>query len=187
MTLLEEPVNRTPMNSLRDLLPNDLLDRMREELGREEMLRLAWPLIVGSELGSSTQLRSIRQNTLLVAVPDRTWKKTLSSMEKMMLEAVHRFCGEEIARTIEFVEEPRMVTPRANTPQKRTVAPRPLAPPDLPDDCHLEAIADPELREMFRRSAQKYFAWQAPFLTAPRSAPSKPEGKSGTGQEDSAR
>ena len=108
-----------------------------------------------------------------------------------MLEAVHRFCGEEIARTIEFVEEPRMAAPRPNTPRKRAASPRPPAPPDLPDDLpdegHLEAIADPELREMFRRSAQKYFAWQAPFLTAPRSAPATPEGKSGTGQEDSAR
>ena len=164
MTLLEEPVNRTPMNSLRELLPNDLLDRMREELGREEMLRLVWPLIVGWELGSSTQLRSVRQNTLLVAVPDRTWKKTLSAMEKMMLEAVHRFCGEEVARTIEFVEEPRMAAPRPNTPRRRTATPRPLAPPalpgDLPDEGPLAAIADPELREMFRRSAQKYFAWQ---------------------------
>ena len=158
MTVLEEPVNAGPMKSLRDSLPDDFLTQMQKELGREEALRLLWPVIVGSKLGSSTQLRSVRQNTLRVAVPDRNWKKTLRSMEKMILEAVHRFCGEEIAQAVEIVEEPRMANPQHHTPLKRKTTRRPLSPADLPDDCHLEAITDLELREMFRRSAQKYFS-----------------------------
>ncbi|MGH9786607.1 MAG: DciA family protein [Terriglobia bacterium] len=138
------------MRSLRDSLPEDFLGRMQQELGREEMLRLVWPMIVGSTMGGSTQLLGIRQNTLRVAVPDQTWKKTLRSMENMILEAVHRVCGDEVGRSIEFVESPRPVPPLP----KEKAAPRPLPPADLP----LDAIADPQLRQTFDRSARKYFA-----------------------------
>jgi predicted nucleic acid-binding Zn ribbon protein len=138
------------MNSLRDSLPKDFLGRMQKELGREEMLRLLWPMIVGSKMGGSTQLHGIRQNTLRVGVPDRTWKITLRSMENMILERVHRFCGEDVGRAIEFVESPRLVPPS----QKKSPAPRPLPPSDLP----LDAIADPDLRQSFDLSARKYFA-----------------------------
>lgn len=171
------------MQSLRDSLPNDFLSQMQSELGREETLRLLWPAIVGSKLGSNTALRSVRQKTLWIAVPDRTWKKTLRSLETMILEAVCRFCGEEIAQAIEWVEEPGKMSPPHDLPPKRKTTRIPLAPADLP----LEAIPDPELREMFRLSAQKYFTRQTPFLAATRPAPSKPEGKPGTGQEIPAR
>lgn len=137
------------MNSFRDLLPQTFLVQMQKELGRDEALRLLWPLIVGSKLGGSTEFRGIRQNTLRVAVPDRTWKITLRSMENMILQAVHRFCGEEVGRAIEFVENPSP----ANSPPKKKVSARPLPPADLP----LDAIADPGLRQIFDRSARKYF------------------------------
>jgi hypothetical protein len=137
------------MNSLRDSLPRDFLDRMQQELGRWEMLRLVWPMIVGSKLAGSAQFLGIRQNTLRVAVPDRTWKNTLRSMENLILEAVHRFCGDDVARTVEFVESPRALPPAPNKKQ----AVRPLPPSDLP----LDAIADPELRQIFDLSARKYF------------------------------
>ena len=149
MTGFEQAVNYL-MRSLRDSLPEEFLAQMQKELGREETLRLVWPVIVGSKLGCSTQFLGIRQNTLRVAVPDRTWKNTLRSMENMILEAVHRFCGEDVGRAIEFVESPRPVPP---SPKKKAV-PRPLPPSDLP----LDAIADPELRQSFDLSARKYFA-----------------------------
>ena len=138
------------MKSLRDSLPEDFLGQMQKELGREETLRLLWPVIVGSKLGGSTEFQGIRQNTLRVAVPDQTWKRTLRSMENMILEAVHRFCGEDVGRAIEFVERPRPVAP---SPKKKST-PRPLPPTPFP----LDTIADPELRQMFALSARKYFA-----------------------------
>ena len=137
------------MYPARDSLPVDLLAQMQQELGREETLRLLWPMIVGSKLGCSTQFQGIRQNTLRVAVPDQTWKKTLRSMEQLILAAVHRYCGEEVGRAIEFVES---AFPAALPLPKRVPAP-PLPPADLP----LDAIADPDLRQMFDRSARKYF------------------------------
>jgi predicted nucleic acid-binding Zn ribbon protein len=147
---VNDPDGAVPMNSLRDSLPKDFLGRMQKELGREEMLRLVWPMIVGSKLGGSAQFHGIRRNTLRVGVPDQTWKNTLRSMENMILERVHRFCGEDVGRAIEFVESPRPVPPS----QKKSPAARPLPPVDLP----LDAIADPQLRQMFDLSARKYFA-----------------------------
>jgi len=73
----------------------------------------------------------------------------LRSMENLILEAVHRFCGDDVGRAIEFVESPRALPP---APNKKPAA-RPLPPPDLP----LDAIADPELRRIFDLSARKYF------------------------------
>ena len=154
MTAFEHAVNdgrqARSMNSLRDSLPKDFLGRMQKELGREETLRLVWPMIVGSQLGYSTQFLDIRQNTLRVAVPDQTWKRTLRGMENMILEAVHRVCGDEVGRSVEFVESPQPVPP---SPREKA-APSPLPPADLP----LDAIADPQLRQMFDRYARKYFA-----------------------------
>ena len=147
------------MKSLRDSLPEDFLGQMQKELGREETLRLLWPVIVGSNLGGSTEFQGIRQNTLRVAVPDQTWKRTLRSMENMILEAVHRFCGEDVGRAIEFVETKRprdggaVSRPAISSPKKGTT-PRPLPPTHFP----LDTIADPELRQMFALSARKYFA-----------------------------
>lgn len=144
------------MKSLRDSLPEDFLAQMQKELGREETLRLLWPVIVGSKLGGSAEFQGIRQNTLRVGVPDQTWKRTLRSMENMILEAVHRFCGEDVGRAIEFVETKRPIDvvsrPAIPSPKKRAM-PRPLPPADFP----LDAIGDPELRQMFDLSARKYF------------------------------
>ena len=73
----------------------------------------------------------------------------------MILEAVHGFCGEEIAQAVEFVEEPRMANPQPNTPPKRTAIRRPLPLSDLP----LDAVADSELREQ-----RTHFNFAFPWL-----------------------
>ena len=73
---------------------------MEKELGREESLRLLWPVIVGSKLGSNTRFQALRHRVLVIAVPDRTWKNNLEPLEKMILDAVCRFCGGEAARMV---------------------------------------------------------------------------------------
>ena len=150
MTLFEQTVNSSPMQSLRDSLPEGFLAQMQKELGPEETLRLLWPLVVGANLGASTRLRGIRRNTLRVSVPDQAWKRTLGSMEQIILDAVHRMCGKEVGRAIEFVEDPSLANP---SPRKQEFAIQ-GSPVELP----LDEIPDPELRRTFRQSAQKYFA-----------------------------
>lgn len=167
MTLFEQTVNHThavmpmqakPMKSLRDALPEGLLTQMQQELGQEETLRLLWPMVVGAKLGANTRLLSIRQNRLRIAVPDQTWRRTLLSLEQAVLEAVHRVCGEEVGRAIDLVEDPNLAAPRGIKDRAgKEKSSLPLPAVNLPDFA-LGEIRDAELRRMFHRSAQKYFA-----------------------------
>ena len=129
---------------------------MEKELGREESLRLLWPVIVGSKLGSNTRFQALRHRVLVIAVPDRTWKNNLEPLEKMILDAVCRFCGEEAARMVEFVEDRRLENARPVPRAKRLQPAEVTVSLDFP----LEAIRDPELRESFARSARKYLGRQ---------------------------
>jgi hypothetical protein len=155
------------MKSFREALPDGLLAQMQQELGQEETLRLLWPMVVGAELAANTRLLSIRQNRLRIAVPDQTWRRTLSAMERAILDAVHRVCGEEVGRAVDLVEDAHLTGPsggnggRAKNAKgsdraeagKSAVALRAEDLPNLP----LQEIHDTELQQMFRQSAQKYF------------------------------
>ena len=145
------------MKSFRECLPVDFLRRMERELGREESLRLLWPVVVGQPLAGNTQLKSVRGGMLIVSVPDRTWRGSLGSMEKMILAAVNRFWGEEVCRSIEFREDPRLPVPLQEPRPGRPRTPRELLPADLPA---AKAITDDELRERILESIRKYFSWQ---------------------------
>lgn len=145
------------MNSFRDSLPGEVGERMRRELGWEESLRLLWPVLVGWRLGCNTRLLSARQATLRVAVPDQVWSKTLSSLQRMILDSVNRFWGEQTWAAIEFVEDPLLWSPprRPSRPENSVPLP-PLTVADLP----AAGVLGEELRQVFLESAQKYFAWQ---------------------------
>lgn len=140
------------MTPFRKALPGDLLAQMQQKLGREETLRLLWPMVVGTELGARTRLVSFRQNRLRIAVPDATWKRTLWSLEHTVLEAVGQVLGEDAGRSIELVEDPALSSPRQAKEKPATIHPANL--PDLP----LDGIRDAEIVRMFQQSAQKYFA-----------------------------
>jgi hypothetical protein len=137
--------------------------QMQKQLGREEMLRLLWPVVVGPALGASTRLVSVRGSRLRIAVPDQNWKRELSALERTVLDAVHRACGEEFARSVDLVED---ATLAARQPaedaaklraQRGPVTSAPASGAGLP----LDDIADEGLREMFRQSVEKYFRHQS--------------------------
>src|SRR3990172_5241453 len=112
------------MQSLRHCLPREFLKRLEGELGREEALRLLWPAVVGSQLAANTRLKAFRGGVLRIAVPDRTWRGSLASMEKLILEAVHRFFGDDIGQAIELFEDPQMAGPVPKLPRQRGPAMR---------------------------------------------------------------
>jgi len=81
------------MELVRELLPENLWKAMVRQLGREEVLRLLWPALVGSRLASQTRLRQLRGATLLVSVPDPQWTRSLQPLEKMILDAKPKTIG----------------------------------------------------------------------------------------------
>ncbi|MBI1955260.1 MAG: DUF721 domain-containing protein, partial [Acidobacteria bacterium] len=145
------------MQPVRDFLPANLWEQMQAELGPEETLRLLWPLAVGARLAANTRLRAVRGKTLLVAVPDRTWKESLRPLEKLILETVNRFWKKPAWEAIEFRESPRSFpSPPAKAPPPRVAKARHTPT----EQFAVDMIADTELRKRFLESARKYFARQ---------------------------
>ena len=144
------------MELVRELLPENLWKAMVRQLGREEVLRLLWPALVGPRLASQTRLRQLRGATLLVSVPDPQWTRSLQPLEKMILDAVNRFPGSWRATAIEFVTEPRQFA-AAPSPAARRIRHRAGSPSE---NLAAGQIGDERLREAFNESEQKYFARQ---------------------------
>ncbi len=141
-------------------MPVEVWEQMRRELGWEESLRLLWPVLVGERVGCNTRLVSARQATLRVAVPDKVWGKTLGSLQRLILDSVNRFWGEQIWAAIEFVEEPNLPhllhSPRSQSRPERSVPLPRFTVADFPE----AEVLDEDLRQAFLASARKYFSWQ---------------------------
>lgn len=154
------------MQRLRESLAAGMVERIEKELGREAMLRLLWPHLVGSQLAANTELQAVQGATLVVGVPDRGWLQTLGSLQQQILEAVNRL-GSGRYDSIELVEQPRMAAPRpavrTASRRRQSAAAAEIAPIDA------SVIPDQGLREVFASSARKYFAAQPARLgTQPR-------------------
>ena len=146
------------MKSFRESLPANFLKNIEREIGREESLRLLWPVVVGRQLADNTRLKGVRGGRLILAVPDRSWRASLESLENMILDAVNSFWGEPVCNSIEFFEDPRMAPPPPQAHRRMRPQPARLPPPvDLPA---AETIADDSLRKLILQSASKYFARQ---------------------------
>lgn len=146
------------MEALRESLTAGVLKQIEQELGRETMLRLLWPHLVGAQLAANTELKAIRGATLVIGVPDRTWLSSLGSLKTMILDAVNRL-GSETYDAVELIEQPRLAALRQGikpAPGSRRQAP--VAAADVRFDA--SAIADESLRKIFAESARKYLAMQ---------------------------
>ena len=145
------------MQAVRDFLPERLRRNMEKALGKQETLRLMWPNIVGGRLASSVQLTQVRGGTLIVSVPDRVWQGSLQELEHLILDAVNRSGHNIHCNAVRFtVAAPSAAmaageNQAAATPHARAGA---GSIPTLPEP----ATGDSSTREIFARSAAKYFA-----------------------------
>ena len=154
------------MQQFRELLPQNLWQtlwkEMNRKLGQEEMLRLLWPALVGPNLAAQTYLKQLRGKTLVVAIPHRDWRSPLESLEPAILEALQRFLGRSAATSptsVELVVDESLDEPKATRKSaarssfpKTSRPPGEVLTPEEPGE-----IADESLRQVFLRSAQKYF------------------------------
>ena len=118
------------------------------------LLRTAWPRAVGLDLARRTELLAIEGRTLRVKVPDARWRKVLHRMQPELLARLRDLAGDLAPRRIGFSEGPVAQAP-LEAPAAHADAP-PLAP--LPESVATQAraIADPETRARFERSAALY-------------------------------
>jgi hypothetical protein len=119
----------------------------------EEIVRAAWEFLAGGPLARRTRVRRIYQDRLLIDVPSSTWRYHLRRYEAEIAERVNRLLGEPVVKSVEWHVNPELaVVPAAAGP-----APARKPPARETDAAVVEAaqkIADPELRELFLKTAR---------------------------------
>lgn len=121
------------------------------------LVRAAWPLAVGPELARRTQVLAIEASTLRVRVPDAGWRKVLHRMQRDILARLRDVAGPRLApQRLGFTEGP--VPEAARAPAIPAVPP--LPDPEVPAAVATgaEAIADPEVRDRFLKTAARSLA-----------------------------
>ena len=169
------------MKRLDDLLPDLLRKQPQKQLPAGEIVREAWGHIAGRQIAGRSQVFRLYNDTLIVHVPDQTWRRQLHRFEAVLVARVNHFLGSALVRSVDFRVDPTMpaaVPRRAAASQTARAAAPPrqgelFAPGngELPPrkgplrelgpavEAELEqaatAIADPELRDLFLRASRK--------------------------------
>jgi hypothetical protein len=128
----------------------DLSNRL-EEYG-------VWPIwndTVGTTIARNAQPEKIRNGTLFVKVSTPVWMQQLQYMKEMIAEKLNQRLAAEVVKNIFFVVG-RVETHIAGAkPNVSTPSSTPLADPKFHDEL-LQSIADPEIRQAFKRLLAGY-------------------------------
>lgn len=138
------------MEAVRGLLPEQIWKAMARALGREETLRLLWPALVGPNVAAQTTLRQVRGGTLVVAVAEPQWQRSLEPFAAIILEAANRVTVPWRAEVVEFVVDAPAAAAAPEAAPPRPVLRAPASPSP--------AARTPQ--EVFLASQEKYFARQ---------------------------
>ena len=141
------------MTSLLNLLPKMLRHIGDSAEARQQAVFAAWIAAVGSQVRKVTQPLRLERKTLIVAVPDHTWRTQLDRIKGQALFRLNSLLGAPVVTTIEFVINPDSLSDDSPAPREfHFVAPENAALP-LSDDA--ARISNPELRDAFLRAAGK--------------------------------
>jgi len=141
------------MTSLLNLLPQMLRHIGDSAEARQQAVFAAWIAAVGSQVRKVTQPLRLERKTLIVAVPDHTWRTQLDRVKGQALFRLNSLLGAPVVTTIEFVINPDSLSDDSPAPREvHFVAPENAALP-LSDDA--ARISNPELRDAFLRAAGK--------------------------------
>jgi hypothetical protein len=118
------------------------------------LLRAAWSVVVGREIGRRSEVVSLERHTLNVRVADAGWQRVLHRMRHQILARLAAIAGGMAPTRLGFtVGTIATVSHESPTPTPAEPARR---PPPAEVEAAAQAIADTELRERFLRSAALY-------------------------------
>ena len=141
------------MTDLLKLLPLLLRQAGDSDEAREQAAFAAWVGAVGAQINRVTSPMRLERKTLLVAVPDATWRTQLRKMSGQALFKLNSLLGAPAVTAIEFVINPEVVKRNHYLPPEITfVAPEKQA---LALRERAAGINDPEIRAVFLRAAGK--------------------------------
>ena len=135
------------------LVPRMLLRASDSDDAREQAVFAAWVVVVGGPIRKVTAPILLERKTLIVAVPDATWRSQLMSMRGQALFKLNSLLGSPVVTTIEYVVNPAFIIPERETfeegkfiaPEKQVAGLREQA----------DQIPDPEIRRAFLSVAGK--------------------------------
>jgi hypothetical protein len=143
-----------PLDRVGDVLGNSL---KRLELSSRLDEYGVWPIwndVVGKTIAVNAQPEKIRNGTLFVKVTSPVWMQQLQFMKQMIADKLNQRLKREIVKNIFFV------VGRIDSPSAPETAPAvPSATTDQEpqiDQQFLETVADPELRQAFKRLLKSY-------------------------------
>ncbi len=137
-SLMRKPPQRSAHVASLDALPAD------------DLVRAAWEHLAGKPLAARTRPLRIYQGRLIVEVPERSWQHNLRRYEGALLERVNRLLGQKQVSDVEWRVNPELAAgPPRKPPARQTEA------LDASLAKAAEAIGDPELRELFLKTAER--------------------------------
>jgi hypothetical protein len=141
------------LTDLLTLLPQILRHAADSDEAREQAVFAAWFVAVGGPIRKVTAPVRLERKTLIVAVPDPTWRNQLMSMRGQALFKLNSLLGTPLVTAIEYVINPDLIVREPEVPREvRFSAPEKQA---LPLRGQADRIADPEIRATFLRAAGK--------------------------------
>jgi hypothetical protein len=141
------------MTSLLQLLPQMLRHAGDSAEARQQAAFMAWTAAVGAQVRKVTRPLRLERKTLIVAVPDLTWRTQLDRIKGQALFRLNSLLGAPVITTIEFVINPDSIAEeRPAPPEVHFTAPEEAARPLRNKAAQ---INNSELRETFLRAAGK--------------------------------
>jgi hypothetical protein len=120
---------------------------------REQAVFAAWLVAVGGPIRRITAPVRLERKTLIVAVPDETWRTQLTSMRGQALFKLNSLLGAPLCTSIEYVVNPDVIVREtAASNEVKFIAPEEQA---RPLRAQADRIGDPEIRATFLRAAGK--------------------------------
>jgi hypothetical protein len=141
------------LTDLLQLVPQMLRHAGDSDEVREQAVFAAWLVAVGGPIRKVTTPIRLERRTLIVAVPDATWRTQLTSMRGQALFKLNSLLGAPLVTTIEYVINPKVIVRESEAPREFSFT----APEEqtLPLREQADQIPDPEIRETFLRAAGK--------------------------------
>ncbi len=117
-----------------------------------------WPVwndVVGKPIARNAQPEKIRNGTLFVKVASPVWMQQLQYMKEMIAEKLNQRLRAEVVKNIFFV------VGRVNMDGIESESQPPMQPSPEPqelqlNEAFLESVADPEIRQAFKRLLRSY-------------------------------
>lgn len=135
------------------LVPQMLRNSADSDEGREQAVFAAWLVAVGGPIRKVTTPVRLERKTLVVAVPDATWRTQLTGMRGQALFKLNSLLGAPLVTSIEYIVNPDLISYEPEGPQEITFSALEQQTQSLREQA--DKIGDSTIRETFLRAAGK--------------------------------